>query len=331
MKPEATAERIRQQAADWAVRQHMERLDTQQLDELEHWLQADPAHADALADAQMLWEVCESLRDAALFATPVPMARTTRVRRFLRGLFAWEPLMPARWAGIAGLLLVVILGVNGRDTLAPLLADYRTGTGEVRQLTLEDGSQVLLGTRSALSVDYDGDARRVRLVRGEAVFSPAPRAGEEHRAFIVETCGGQTQALGTRFLVQRKDSDTAWVGVLQHSVKVTLQQPNSELSLAEGQSARYQRGQGIVALDDNPTQQADWAQGVLIFRNAPLAQVLQRLADFHPGLLKLIDQRQAQAPVSGLFHLDNLDAAIRTLAAERQLQVARLPGVTLLY
>ena len=147
----------------------------------------------------------------------------------------------------------------------------------------------------------------------------------------VEASGGRTQALGTRFLVQRQDSDNAWVGVLQHSVNVSLQQPQSELTLSEGQSARYQRGQGIVALNDDPTQRADWAQGVLIFRNVPLDQVLQRFSDFRPGLLKLVASEQAHTPVSGLFHLDNLDAAIRTLAAERQLQVAQLAGVTVLY
>ena len=331
MTPDATAERIRQQAADWAVRQRMERLDAQQLDELERWLEADPAHCDALADAEMLWEMSESLRDVPLFATPVPVARSTRVRRFLRGLFVWEPLMPARWAGVAGVLLVVMLAVNGRETLDPLWADYRTGTGEVRELTLEDGSQVLLSSRSALNVDYDGHERRVRLVQGEALFSPAPRQGEERRAFVVEASGGRTQALGTRFLVQRLDSDNAWVGVLQHSVEVSMSQPHSALNLNEGQSARYQRGQGIVALTDDPAQRADWAQGVLILRNVPLAQALQRLSEFRPGLLKLVDGQQAQIPVSGLFHLDNLDAAIRSLAAERHLQVVQLAGVTLLY
>ncbi|WP_228394230.1 FecR/PupR family sigma factor regulator, partial [Pseudomonas helleri] len=89
MTPDATAERIRQQAADWAVRQRMERLDAQQMDALERWLDADPAHADALADAEMLWEMAETLRANPLFATPVPVARATRVRRFLRGLFTW--------------------------------------------------------------------------------------------------------------------------------------------------------------------------------------------------------------------------------------------------
>lgn len=331
MTPDATAERIRQQAADWAVRQRMERLDAQQMDALERWLDADPAHADALADAEMLWEMAETLRANPLFATPVPVARATRVRRFLRGLFTWEPRMPVRWAGVAGVLLVVMLAVNSRDTLAPLMADYRTGTGEVRTLTLADGSQVLLSSRSALDVDYDGHERRVRLIQGEALFSPAPRQGEEKRAFVVEASGGRTQALGTRFVVQRQDSDNAWVGVLQHSVNVSLQQPQSELTLSEGQAARYQRGQGIVALNDDPTQRADWAQGVLIFRNVPLDQVLQRFSDFRPGLLKLVASEQAHTPVSGLFHLDNLDAAIRTLAAERQLQVAQLAGVTVLY
>ena len=87
MTPDATAERIRQQAADWAVRQRMERLDAQQMDALERWLDADPAHADALADAEMLWEMAETLRANPLFSTPVPVARSTRVRRFLRGGF----------------------------------------------------------------------------------------------------------------------------------------------------------------------------------------------------------------------------------------------------
>lgn len=318
-------EQIQLQAAEWAVRQQMEILGDDDLAALERWLEADPRHCEALAEAEMTWALAGTLVEApAQGARVVPF--TPRQRPVTRRR-RWLPSV----AAAAGVVLALTLGMFARNELPPLLADYRTAAGETRTILLDDGSRVLLGSGSALDLAYDQTQRRVRLLRGEALFEPAPLAGSESRRFVVESMGGTATALGTRFLVQQESENSVWVGVLEHSVSVAVDDPETSLTLEQGHAARYRAGQGVERLGEAPSARADWTQGSLIFREAPLEQVLQRFADFRPGAIRLLDKQRAQASVSGLFHLDNLDEALRLLAAEQQLQVAQLPGLTLLY
>src|SRR3546814_3423601 len=52
-------------------------------------------------------------------------------------------------------------------------SDYRTGTGEMRNVTLSDGSSVTLDTGSAIAVNYGDGRRGVRLLAGRAWFDVA--------------------------------------------------------------------------------------------------------------------------------------------------------------
>lgn len=64
-------------------------------------------------------------------------------------------------------------------------ADYQTRTGEQREITLTDGSQVWLNTRSAISVHYHAGARLLKLVAGEILVHTAHDTNS--RPFYVET------------------------------------------------------------------------------------------------------------------------------------------------
>ncbi|MFO6380697.1 FecR family protein, partial [Pseudomonas aeruginosa] len=114
----------------------------------------------------------------------------------------------------AAVLLALGSAWNERDAGVSWLADHATGKGEVRILRLVDGSEVELDAQSAIDVAYDSRERRVRLLEGSAIFRAAPRAGRETRPFVVESAGGSTRALGTRFLVSRNDDGSVQVGVL---------------------------------------------------------------------------------------------------------------------
>ncbi|TBV06619.1 hypothetical protein DNK08_14195 [Stutzerimonas kirkiae] len=314
-------EHIHLQAAEWAMRQNMEALGEHDFHALEQWLQADPRHADALAEAEMVWALAAEL--------PVAAPRTTTAqRREAPRRAAWRPRHRAHWGAVAASLLAMTLGFFASEELPPMLAEHRTASGEIRTIQLDDGSTIHLGSHTALDVAYDRDTRRVRLLRGEALFEPAPINTGEPRPFVVENADGRSEALGTRFLVRDEGSAGTWVGILEHRVAVSLGEQREELE--QGQAARYSRTSGIQRLDDDPRMAADWSRGVLEFRQEPLAHALERIAVFRPGLLKLLEGEQADTPVSGLLHLDNLENGLDRLATQHGLKVMRLPGLTLL-
>ncbi|WP_157146196.1 FecR family protein [Achromobacter insuavis] len=328
--------RMRRQASRWALRLASGTLAPAEHCKLDRWLARDARNGPALADAEMAWTLAGECRDLPLFAQPVPRPRRQQWRACAAWWWratCWAP--RRRAVAMAGVALAVAAAIGGPDVVTPWLADYRSAVGEIRSFDLPDGSHVLLGSNSALDVEYDATTRRVRLLRGEAVFAPAPTGAAEPRRFVVATAGGSMTALGTRYAVRRQDAGHAWIGVLQHRVAVALDRaPASgaaQATLVPGESARYSHAGGIVRSQVAPARGASWAEGYLIFDGEPLDAALRRIGEFQPGHLILANRGAARRPVHALFHLDNLDGALATLRAEMHLKQMRLPGLTLLY
>lgn len=328
--------RLRRQASQWALRLAAGALAPAEQRRLDRWLARDARHGPALADAERVWALAGECRGLPLFAQPVPRPRRSHWRACAASWWRSEPMAPWRRAVVmAGVALVVAGAAGAPDAVAPWLADYRSAVGEIRSFDLPDGSHVLLGSNSALDVEYDATTRRVRLLRGEAVFAPAPTGTDEPRRFVVATAGGSMTALGTRYAVRRRDAGHGWIGVLQHRVEVALDRapgsgvPNA--TLLTGESATYSHAGGIVRSQIEPARGAAWAEGYLVFDGEPLDIALQRIGEFRPGQLVLANRGAARRPVHALFHLDNLDGALTTLCTEMHLKLMRLPGLTLLY
>ncbi|MCO3704983.1 FecR family protein [Pseudomonas aeruginosa] len=207
------------------------------------------------------------------------------------------------------MLLALGSAWNERDAGVSWLADHATGKGEVRILRLVDGSEVELDAQSAIDVAYDSRERRVRLLEGSAIFRAAPRAGRETRPFVVESAGGSTRALGTRFLVSRNDDGSVQVGVLEHRVAVALAHPRTgtvgRRELGEGESLRYSAEGGV---------------------EAPLG-----LNRYRPGHLLVAPGALAQRRVSGVFRVADLEASLQSISDELGVRSLGLAGVTLLY
>lgn len=316
---------ITEAAAEWAVRLHAGALTEQEQAELRHWIACDSRHEAALRFAEQTWAALgelhkeESVHRQRPSAAALPLSRSRRRRR-------WQ-----RVAAVALIVMAAGVGwVRGPDMLLRMQADYVTQKGEVRTVHLVDGSSVELDSASAIRLDYDGVQRRISLIQGAAIFDVAPMVGDETRPFVVQSAGGQTRALGTRFVVGREDDRQAWVGVLQHSVQVSLH--GTQRVLKEGQAARYNPHDGVVPLAEFDVDRAtSWRRGVLIFDRLPLAQVVEQLNRYRPGRVVLTDTALGNREVSGVFRLDMLDTALDTLTHELQVQRLDLAGLSLIY
>ncbi|NMY99053.1 FecR family protein [Pseudomonas proteolytica] len=318
---------ITEVAADWAVRLHAGGLDVQEHAALQRWIDSDSRHAAELEFAQQTWAALGELQlDAPVHRQRPPPAGVAPRRAQRR--------RPWRVAASVALLLVVasVGWLQGPQALLQMQADYLTAKGEVRMVRLIDGSTVELDSSSAIRLDFDGEQRRISLLAGSAIFDVAPMVGQETRPFVVQSAGGQTRALGTRFVVGREADDQAWVGVLQHSVALTQQDRAQTTVLHEGQAARYRAQDGVSGLPDFDLARAtSWRRGVLVFDRQPLAKVVEELNRYRPGRVVLSNADLANREVSAVFRLDMLDQALGTLTEELQVRRFDLAGVSLIY
>ncbi|MEX2455434.1 MAG: FecR domain-containing protein [Rhodospirillaceae bacterium] len=314
-------------AAEWAARLGGAALSGSERRALDRWLDQSPAHSAAFEDAQAAWHKMGKLRLApgALRHDIVPPSGASR--------------RPARWARVAAVAACLLLLVGGGalwtgEAVVMMTADYRTGPGEQRLVTLSDGSTVDLGPASAIAIEYTDDARQVEILSGVAYFTAAPADIGESRPFVVEAASGTARALGTRFMVERLAADVE-VTVAEHAVEVALATASggrSTVVVEQGQSVRYSGDRLGVVHDANIERAAAWQRNRLIFDNVPLGDVVAALNRYRRGRIVIADTRLASRKVSGVFETDAADAALVTIARDLRISTASLPPlVTLLY
>lgn len=281
------------------------------------WLAADPDHARA-------WRQLASI-DSELRALPTPAG----VRQALS-----RPHRKSAWkTAAAPLALCLAIGCGGAvldrfQPVAGLLADYRTGTGERRTLTLPDDSLITLDSRSAVDLEFDAETRAIRLRQGTIHIRTAPGKTSENRPFVVLTAEGSLHALGTRFIVRQNDGNTE----LTVTESAVLARPNAcpaDRSQPCAGQQRVEAGQQLRMAADAAGEvraadaQADaWRDGMLVVDGVPLAAVAARLASYRPGLLRVAPEI-ADLRVTGTLPLDDGERALAALAASLPIRIVR--------
>ncbi|HEY0285709.1 MAG TPA: FecR family protein [Pseudomonas sp.] len=298
-------------ALTWLSRLHDQPSAAVQAD-FSRWLQTDPAHAEAYAQAQVLWELSEepAMRlaradDAALQALLAAMDAPEPTRR-RRALPRWS----AGVAMAACLVLMISVGMGWQPQrwVDDLGADYVSAPGQVRTVTLADQSQITLDADSAIAVDFKRGERHVQLRRGAAFFQVTHTGAP----FVVDAQAGQTRVLGTQFEV-RLQAVGAQVTVLSGKVGVSAVGAQPQQVLTAGQRVTYdERTTTVPAMIDSENQLA-WRQGWLNYYRAPLADVISDLSRYYPGRIVLLNDQLAAKRVSGSFPSNDPHAVLDAL------------------
>jgi transmembrane sensor len=273
-----------------------------------HWLRADPAHAEAYAQAQVVWELSE------VPARTLAAEEAVALQGYLNAMNRPRRHPVRRWSGAlaiaACMVLMISLGAGWQPSrwVDDLGADYVSAPGEIRNITLTDQSQVTLDADSAIAVDFSRGERHVQLRRGAGFFS-VTHTGEP---FVVEAEKGQARVLGTRFEV-RLQPHGAQVTVLSGRVGVTADKYAGQQVLTAGQQVAYGEGtaEKLQAVDSEA--QLAWRQGWLTYYNVTLATVVQDLGRYYPGRIVLLNDDLAARRVSGSFPSKDPQAVLSSL------------------
>lgn len=272
------------------------------------WLQADPAHVEAYAQAQVLWELSEAP------ASRLAQEDAFALQGYLNAINSSRRTSRRRWSGAlamaACLLLMISQGAGWQPSrwVDDLGADYVSAPGEVRTVTLADQSRVTLDADSAIAVDFSRGQRHIQLRRGAGFFS-VTHTGEP---FVVEAQGGQARVLGTQFEVRLQPAG-AQVTVLSGRVGVSADKGVAQQILTAGQQVAYASGsaQPLHAVDSEA--QLAWHQGWLNYYKAPLADVVKDLGRYYPGRIVLLNDELAARRVSGSFPSKDPQAVLNSL------------------
>ncbi|TDS83684.1 FecR domain-containing protein [Comamonas sp. JUb58] len=201
------------------------------------------------------------------------------------------------------------------------VADYRSATGEQRRLALDDGTQLLLNTGSALNLRFGATERRLVLLSGEIMVTTAHALGTaaDPRPLVVETAQGSIRSLGTRFTV-RQHAERTEVAVLESAVEIRCcDGAGSTRLLQAGEQTRFSRST-IDAPRAADAQAQAWTRGQLLADEQRLDDFLAELGRYRTGLLR-VDPQVAGLRLSGVFPLGDTDRILSTLPSVLPVQV----------
>lgn len=295
---------LRSQAREWLVLLNSGHARAADRDAAERWRQTSAEHAKALTEAENLWALLGQVERPAAIVQAMPR----RQRR-------WRlPLATA-----ACLLLALWLTPPGWH------ADVRTQAGEIREVTLEDGSRLQLNGATAMDWNADADGqRRVRLYRGQVDFQVAADAVHP---FVIEAGEARIRVTGTRFDVN----------LLGDQVLLAVSEGHVQVSDADGRERAVQAGEQIAWLAGrlqlpqplDAARALAWQRGRLVFRDRPLPEVFEELQRQQTQQVLFLDAASRELKVTGVFALNDPHAVLRAIETALPVKLTRLPGVLL--
>jgi len=282
-------------ASQWYATLSDKQVSPQQTARWQQWYEQDQDH-------QWAWQQVENLR-SEMRAVPGELAHR-----------ALQDTQLTRRRVMKGMLLLLGLGGGWRlwqsETGEGLRADYRTAKGAIQHLTLDDGTQLVLNTDTAVDIHFDDQQRLIRLWYGEIAVTTAKDTLK--RPFRVQTREGQLTALGTRFSVHQQN-DGLVLNVQQHAVEARLaSSPSQTRVVQQGQRLRFNAA-AFGALEIPDDDEISWTQGVLSISDRPLSDVIALLGRYRSGVLHY-DPSVGGLRLSGTFPLNDIDRALNTIA-----------------
>lgn len=282
------------------------------------WRSASAGNDQAWREIERLWGALDHLADQhpadALSSKPDVLSfhdhSTISERSTTHRRLGW------RSAAAAAVLLFVI-GVGWQITPVGLLADYRAGIGERRIVRLEDGSELELGTGSAVDVNYTQQRREVRLLAGEVFFTVEK---DPRRPFVVTAEQGQVAVLGTAFNVRIDDS--VFVAVVKHTVEVSAG-VDAGVRVTEGEKVHFNANGVSTVTSANLDNIQAWRNDRLVFIDTPLNKVITELQRYRHGHIQLLGGKLGRLRVTAVFDSRRPDDALDTIAHSLGLRVYR--------
>jgi transmembrane sensor len=181
--------------------------------------------------------------------------------------------------------------------------------GESKAVVLEDGTRVLLDADSDIVAKLGAYARRVSLVRGEALFTVTH---DTSHPFEIEIGPGRVVDLGTRIDVE-KLPDAVHITVLEGRVGIKTR--HGEVVLGPGRGGGYDATGALLPVREVDAAAALRPDGERHFDSEPLTAIVARLERYHPVTFVFADPQLQELRLSGTFRLADLPLFLRTLSA----------------
>ncbi|MDB5364291.1 MAG: hypothetical protein JWM77_218 [Rhodospirillales bacterium] len=299
---------VAEQAAAWAERIQSGQATIQEQAAFVSWVDESPGHADAYHEA---------LRRP-------PGAAADMARRKHAALAQRRRTRQLATAASVLLVATVVAGMLFFD------GETSTRAGQIRSVTLQDGSTIQLAGATRIREDFTKMERRVQLLEGQALFQVTRNP---ERPFRVDAGMQTVQAIGTAFDVSRS-ANRVEVAVSEGVVAVTTRgmadaTGPATVTLSQGQVAAFVGAVATGGVRQVPLDRIGaWRQGTLVFESVPFSRLLDALGRQYGGRFTVDDPALANKPISVALTPQNKQEAVHLIERALSLQAVERPDDT---
>lgn len=203
---------------------------------------------------------------------------------------------------------------------------YSTGKNETKTILLSDGSQVVLGKNTTLTIDKDfnKDQRKTKL-KGLAFFDVKTNS---QKPFITFTQNTTTKVIGTSFEINTLKDNT--VNVQLFKGKIEFSDAENSIVLRPGQQAFYKVSEKKLTTKPlDISARESWTVSGLNFKDAPLFEIIQKLEQTYAITLQIpVSMKNEHYTIS--FDGLNLSASLQLLEELTDSKITKKDSIYLL-
>lgn len=334
-------EELSRQAHAWRARIDAPEATTADEEALQVWLSQDIRHEEAFDRTRTLWSALDMLSPEDLDDSLLDMPKVQSKARVATAL-SWLLRKPRYGAALlaAAAIAVILLGKGlgffpreyGGD--GRLLASHDTRLGETKEITLPDGSRVILGAATQIEMVFTSTKRHITLASGAAYFDVSI---DPARPFSVAAGALTATVRGTQFDV-RCNGDVVRVGVAEGLVDVAYplivngetmdMLARRKLSQNEAVAATPVEGlRDVQRLD--PGDVAAWRSHTLTYSGGTLRELIADANRYTPQPIVIAPSasKHANLTLTASFDAKNIDRMLAMLSAAFPIQVDKsTPG-----
>jgi len=316
-----TDEQLRRRAAAWFARLRAPGGENDSA-AFEAWRAADVRNAAAYERLEQRWRTAAHLRRSHL-------SEMSQLRPgWLTRLSLRRPRMfTSAFAVTAFVIVIGVAIVRQQRLVAASPGIYASNLGEIRTITLADGSRVTLDTQSAVTEMFTAGERQVRLDRGRARFDVVH---DTTRPFAVLAGATRIVDQGTVFDVRLRDRAVE-IFLLRGRVEVDSRRTSNaslaspSLIITTGQRATVSADRTPVLSSQPAPRPSTWVTGMLDFSDVRQTDMLDEVNRYNARHILLGDPNLSALRVTGSFRANAPADIARNLAALFQLRVRTDP------
>ncbi len=326
---------VEHEAYGWVVRFVSGEAEPDDIEALREWCAQSPDHAAAFDRASKVWQSTEPVTRKLSAAKTSSMLHTSSVHSAGASSMSSRRSALSRRAVLGGALAASAAGaalIVARPPLglwpswSELTADYRTETGQQRQIMLPGDVAIDMNTQTSIALRSAGGAgSHVELIAGEVAISAPPAAS---KPFTVLAADGRVIAADARFNLR---CDDRWVCVTCVSGELQVECGPARLSLSAGRQVAYSDHSLGQPMAINPATVTAWQDGIVIFDAAPVAKVIEEVNRYRAGRVILTSSALGRERFSARFRIANIDGVVDQIARVFGARARTLPaGIVLL-